>query len=214
MKKIKNSLSNNIKLFFLCFIFCFLSTLKQAHTASILEIKHDDFILGDKNAPITVIEYASLSCSHCANFHQKTLPQLIKEYIDTGKIKIVFRDFPLNYPALIGSMALQCIDQEIRYDYISALFVLQSKWVKPEIEIVKKELLKIMQAGGMTKDQFNECLNNKDLEKKILQNIIDAQNEFNIGTTPSFLINGTLLEGNKSFKSFKKIIDKILKNIE
>ena len=214
MKKIKNSLSNNIKLFFLCFIFCFLSTLKQAHTASILEIKHDDFILGDKNAPITIIEYASLSCSHCANFHQKTLPQLIKEYIDTGKIKIVFRDFPLNYPALIGSMALQCIDQEIRYDYISALFVLQSKWVKPEIEIVKKELLKIMQAGGMTKDQFNECLNNKDLEKKILQNIIDAQNEFNIGTTPSFLINGTLLEGNKSFKSFKKIIDKILKNIE
>ena len=214
MKKIKNSLSNNIKLFFLCFIFCFLSTLKQAHTASILEIKHDDFILGDKNAPITIIEYASLSCSHCANFHQKTLPQLIKEYIDTGKIKIVFRDFPLNYPALMGSMALQCIDQEIRYDYISALFVLQSKWVKPEIEIVKKELLKIMQAGGMTKDQFNECLNNKDLEKKILQNIIDAQNEFNIGTTPSFLINGTLLEGNKSFKSFKKIIDKILKNIE
>ena len=214
MKKIKNSLSNNIKLFFLCFIFCFLSTLKQAHTASILEIKHDDFILGDKNAPITVIEYASLSCSHCANFHQKTLPQLIKEYIDTGKIKIVFRDFPLNYPALMGSMALQCIDQEIRYDYISALFVLQSKWVKPEIEIVKKELLKIMQAGGMTKDQFNECLNNKDLEERILQNIIDAQNEFNIGTTPSFLINGTLLEGNKSFKSFKKIIDKILKNIE
>ena len=114
----------------------------------------------------------------------------------------------------MGSLLLQCIDQDIRYDYLSALFILQSKWVKPEFEIAKKELFKIMQTGGMTKDQFNECLNNKDLEQRILQTLIDAQNEFNIGTTPSFLINCTLLEGNKSIKSFKKIIDNIIKNFE
>ena len=214
MKKINSPYFNNIlSLFFYCIFFIFY-ILKPAYTASVLEVKTDDFVLGDKNAPITVIEYASLSCIHCADFHQKTLPKLIKEYVDTGKIKIVFRDFPLNYPALMASMVLQCVDQDIRYEYLSALFILQSKWVKPEVEIVKKELVKIMQAGGMTKDQFNECLNNKDLEQKILQQLIDAQNEFNIGTTPSFLINGTLIEGNKSFKNFKKIIDNILINTE
>ena len=214
MKKIKSSYLNNIFFFFIYFIFFFLFLLNRTFSASILEIKQEDFIIGNKDAPITVIEYASLSCSHCADFHNNTLPQLIKDYVDTGKIKIIIRDFPLNYPALMGSLLLQCIDQDIRYDYLSALFILQSNWVKPEIEIVKKELFKIVQTGGMTKDQFNECLNNKDLEQKILQGLVDAQNEFNVGTTPSFLINGTLLEGNKSIKSFKKIIDNLLTNIE
>ena len=207
MKNIKSTLFIYIISFF-CYLF------NSAQAASVLEVKEDDFIIGDKSAPITVIEYSSLSCNHCANFHLNTLPQLIKEYVDTGKIKIVFRDFPLNYPALMGSMVLQCIDSNIRYDYLSLLYILQSKWVKPESEIAKKELFKIMQAGGMTKDQFNECLNNKDLEQKILQILIDAQNEFNIRTTPSFVINDNLLEGNKSIKEFKKIIDNILLNIE
>ena len=71
-----------------------------------------------------------------------------------------------------------------------------------------------MQAGGMTKDQFNECLNDKELEEKILQGLVDVQNEFNVGTTPSFLINGILIEGNKPLKDFKKIIDNILLNNE
>ena len=163
---------------------------------------------------ITIIEYASLSCIHCKDFHDKRLPKIIEEYVNTKKVRIVFRDFPLNYPALMGSMLLQCIDKKIRYDYLSALFTLQSKWVKPDSEIVKKELFKILQTGGMTKDQFNECLNNTDLEQKILQGLMDAQNEFKIGTTPSFLINGILIEGNKPLKDFKKIIDNILSNIE
>ena len=215
MKKIKGPFFNNISVLLFLFIFLIFYIFKPIQTnASVLEIKEDDFVIGDKNALITVIEYASLSCVHCANFHQETLPKLIKEYVDTGKIKIVFRDFPLNYPALMGSMVLQCVNQEIRYEYLSALFILQSTWVKKEIEIVKKELFKIMQAGGMTKDQFNECLNDKELEQKILQGLVDVQNEFNVGTTPSFLINGMLLEGNKPFKDFKKIIDNILKNIE
>ena len=169
---------------------------------------------GSVDAKVKIVVFESLTCSHCANFHQNTLPQLVEEYVNTDKIKIVFRDFPLNYPALMGSMILQCIDKEIRYEYLSALFILQSQWVNPEIEITKKELFKIMQTGGMTKNQFNECLGNTDLEQKILQGLIEVKNEFNIGTTPSFLINGTLVEGNKSFNNFKKIIDKILINIE
>ena len=203
MKKIKSTL-------FIYIISFFFYLFNSAQAASVLEVKEDDFIIGDKSAPITVIEYSSLSCNHCANFHLNTLPQLIKEYVDTGKIKIVFRDFPLNYPALMGSMVLQCIDSNIRYDYLSLLYILQSKWVKPEPEIAQKEVFKIVQASGMTKDQFESCLNNEDQRKKILRGLVNAQNEFTIGTTPSFLINGTLLEGNKSMKDFKKILDPLL----
>ena len=123
---------------------------------------------------------------------------------------MIFRDFPLNYPALLGSMILQCVDSDIRYEYLSAVFLLQSDWVKPEAEIVKKELYKIMQLGGMSKNTFNTCIEKKELEEKILKGLMDAKNEFGINTTPSFIINGTLIEGNKSFNNFKEIIDNIL----
>ena len=177
---------------------------------TVLEVKENDFVVGDKNAPVTIIEYASLSCSHCADFHNNTLEDLIKEYVDTGKARIVFRDFPFNYPALIGSMVLRCIPEDVRYDYMNALFQLQPKWVVRENAKSTQELYKIMQSGGMTKEEFETCTNNVELENTILQALIAAQNEFNIQSTPSFLINGNLVEGNKSIKEFRQIIDKIL----
>ena len=177
---------------------------------TVLEVTEDDFVVGDKNAPVTIIEYASLSCSHCANFHNNTLNDLIKEYVDTGKARIVFRDFPFNYPALLGSMVLRCIPEDVRYDYMNALFQLQPKWVVRENAKSTQELYKIMQSGGMTKEEFETCTNNVELENTILQALIAAQNEFNIQSTPSFLINGNLVEGNKSIKEFRQIIDKIL----
>ena len=177
---------------------------------TVLEVTEDDFVVGDKNAPVTIIEYASLSCSHCADFHNNTLEDLIKEYVDTGKARIVFRDFPFNYPALLGSMVLRCIPEDVRYDYMNALFQLQQKWVVRENAKSAQELYKIMQSGGMTKEEFETCTNNVELENTILQALIAAQNEFNIQSTPSFLINGNLVEGNKSIKEFRQIIDKIL----
>ncbi len=177
---------------------------------TVLEVTENDFVVGDKNAPVTIIEYASLSCSHCADFHNNTLDDLIKEYVDTGKARIVFRDFPFNYPALLGSMVLRCIPEDVRYDYMNALFQLQQKWVVRENAKSTQELYKIMQSGGMTKEEFETCTNNVELENTILQALIAAQNEFNIQSTPSFLINGNLVEGNKSIKEFRQIIDKIL----
>ena len=178
--------------------------------STVLEVTEDDFVVGDKNAPVTIIEYASLSCSHCADFHNNTLDDLIKEYVDTGKARIVFRDFPFNYPALLGSMVLRCIPEDVRYDYMNALFQLQPKWVVRENAKSTQELYKIMQSGGMTKEEFETCTNNVELENTILQALIAAQNEFNIQSTPSFLINGNLVEGNKSIKEFRQIINKIL----
>ena len=181
-----------------------------SNESSVLNLTEDDFIIGNNNAPITIIEYASMSCNHCANFHNNTLPDLKKEYIDTGKVKYVFRDFPYNYPALLGSMVMRCIPSEVRYDYMNALYKLQNNWVVRENAITHQELYKIMQSGGMSKEDFDACLSNVDLENKILQEVIAAQSEFNIRSTPSFLINGDLLEGDKSIKVFRQILDKIL----
>jgi len=195
---------------FLLIFFC--TSFALSNETSVLNLSEDDFIIGNNNAPITIIEYASMSCNHCGNFHNNTLPDLKKEYIDTGKVKYVFRDFPYNYPALLGSMVMRCIPSEVRYDYMNALYKLQNMWVVRENAITRQELYKIMQTGGMTKENFDTCLSDVDLENKILQEVIAAQSEFNIRSTPSFLINGDLLEGDKSIKVFRQILDKILSN--
>ncbi len=181
-----------------------------ANERSALEITDDDLVIGDKNAPITIIEYASMSCSHCASFHNNTLPDLKKDYIDNGIVRMVFRDYPFNYPALLGSMMMRCIPSDVRYDYMNALYQLQTTWVNKDPKISKKELYKIMQSGGMTKEEFDSCYSNIDNENLILEGVMAAQKEFNIKSTPSFVINGNVIQGNKNIKEFRQIIDKIL----
>ena len=197
-------------LFFWIILNVFVSKLVLANETSALEITEDDFFIGDENAPITIIEYASMSCSHCASFHTNTLPDLKKEYIDTGKVRMVFRDYPFNYPALLGSMMMRCIPEDVRYDYMNALYQLQNTWVDRDPKVSKKELYKIMQSGGMTKDEFDNCYSNLDNENLILEGVMAAQKEFNIKSTPSFVVNGNIVEGNKNIKEFRRIIDKIL----
>ena len=105
---------------------------------------------------------------------------------------------------------LRCIPNEVRYDYMSALYKLQKDWVFRDHKKTKEELYKIMQSGGMQKDEFDECLGNVDLENNLLEGVMNAQREFNIRSTPSFIINGNLFSGNKDIKEFRQIIDKIL----
>ena len=195
---------------FLFFTIFFLFVLTPIYGESALDITEKDFVIGNEDAKITIIEYASLSCSHCADFHVNTLETLKKEYIDTGKVKMVFRDYPFNYPALLGSMVLRCIPENYRYDYMNALFKLQPDWVNKKNKKTIQELYKIMQSGGMTKEEYDACIYNTELENEILEGVMEAQNQFNIKSTPSFIINGKLREGNKSIKEFRQIIDKIL----
>ena len=190
-------------------MFIITPTLKAADH-SVLNIKDTDFVLGSPESPITIIEYASMSCSHCADFHNDTLESLKTEYIDTGKVKFVFRDFPFNYPALVGSMILRCVPNDARYQYMNALYKLQKNWVRREHSDTKKELYKIMQSGGMQQEDFDACLSDINLENDILEDVMNAQKEFNIRSTPSFIINGVLYSGNKNIKEFRQIIDKIL----
>jgi len=107
-------------------------------------------------------------------------------------------------------MMMRCVPDEVRYDYMNVLYQLQSKWVNRDPSVTKKELYKIMQSGGMTKDEFDSCYSNLDIENEILEAVMAAQNDFNIRSTPSFIVNGNLVEGNKNTKEFRQIIDKIL----
>ena len=198
------------KISILSFLYLFLSPNLYSADHSILKIQENDFYIGELEAPVTIIEYASMSCSHCADFHNETLDDLKSEYIDTGKVKFVFRDFPFNYPALAGSMILSCVPENVRYDYMNALYKLQKNWVMRDHSKTRSELYKIMQSGGMQQDEFDVCLSDIDLENDILEGVMNAQREFNINRTPSFIVNGIVYSGNKNIKEFRQIIDKIL----
>ncbi len=202
-----------IKKIFLIYIFsiCVVSSnILKAEGHSVLNITDEDFYIGEADAPVTIIEYASMSCSHCADFHNDTLEKLKSEYIDTGKVRFVFRDFPFNYPALAGSMVVRCVPDEMRYEYLNALYKMQKKWVFREHKKTREELYKIMQSGGMQKDKFDACLSDINLENDLLEGVMNAQREFDIRSTPSFIINGNLISGHKNIKEFRQIIDKIL----
>ena len=198
------------KISILSILYLFLSFNLYSADHSILKIQENDFYIGEPEAPVTIIEYASMSCSHCADFHNETLDDLKSEYIDTGKVKFVFRDFPFNYPALAGSMILSCVPEDVRYDYMNALYKLQKNWVMRDHSKTRSELYKIMQSGGMQQDEFDACLSDINLENDILEGVMDAQREFNINRTPSFIVNGIVYSGNKNIKEFRQIIDKIL----
>ena len=129
-----------IQILFISIILSLFFINAKAAENSILDVKDNDFYIGEDNAPITIIEYASMSCSHCADFHNDTLEELKKEFIDTGKVKFIFRDFPFNYPALAGSMILRCVPEDVRYEYMNGLYKLQNSWVNRDHSKTRSEL--------------------------------------------------------------------------
>jgi protein-disulfide isomerase len=177
----------------------------------------DDIILGDKNAPVTLIEYASLSCNHCANFHQNVFPYIDKNYIKTGKVKFIFRDFPLNQPAALASVVARCHasnnnnSSETYYKFIKVLFETQSSWAFNNNFFEK--LRSIAKLDSMSSQQFDDCVNNDDLINKILEKRLEAAKNIGINSTPSFVLNGKAIGGYRNFKKFKEVIDNELNNL-
>lgn len=183
--------------------------------AEILKVNASDIVLGDKSAPILMIEYASLSCPHCAAFHREALEKLKVEYIDNKKLLFVHRDFPLNQPALVAGMFAICQAQDHKddlsekyYNLLKALFRTQDSWAFDAKYIEK--LQSIAQLDGMSADRFNSCINDKKLQERILSERMEAAKGLQIQSTPTFYINGDLVEGYVDYLSLKKLIDKKL----
>ena len=136
-------------------------------------MKPPDIVLGKEDAPVTIVEFASLSCGHCASFHKNVLPDLKKKYIDTGKVRLIMRDHPGNDRAVAGAMLARCLPADKAYPLIDALFKLQDQWAYVKESPLPK-LLEIAKQAGFTEESFNKCLTDDKLLKTINTNFENA----------------------------------------
>jgi protein-disulfide isomerase len=175
-----------------------------ADAQTVLQITQDDRILGNPGAPITIVEYASLTCPHCAHFANDVLPEIKKEWIDTGKAKLVLRDFPLDEPALRAAMIARCAPADRYYAFADTFFAAQEKWVRsPDY---REALARLAKLGGMSKEEFDTCLNNTELENKIVEGRLKATQELDVNSTPTFFINGSKFAGAPTKEEFEKLL--------
>jgi protein-disulfide isomerase len=164
-----------------------------------------DRILGKADAPVTLIEYASATCPHCAEFHIKLLPQIKTEYIDTGKVKFVFREFPLDQMALGVFMLTRCLPEDKFFETTDVVFHQQQTWAKaqnPGLEIIK-----IMNKAGMDKPTFEACLKKTDMAKAMNDYAKKSAVDFGIKGTPALFVNGQFIDGHKELTDVKIALD-------
>ena len=162
-------------------------------------------ILGDPNAPVTIIEYASLTCSHCRDFHQDTLPQLKKTYIDTGKVRLVMRDYPFDQVSLQAAMMARCARPSLYFKFVDVLFKQQEQWSTADDP--SAALARIGKLGGMSQADFDACMKNDDLIDGILKVRLEAQQNFQVDSTPTFIIDDdNKIVGAHPFEVFDKVL--------
>jgi protein-disulfide isomerase len=170
-----------------------------------------DMALGPANAPVTITEYASMTCPHCANFNDAVFPKIKSTYIDTGKIRYVFREFPLDIKAAAGSMLARCIAKDDAPKYfavIDLLFRQQNDWVTKN---TTETLTRIGKQAGLSQQQVEDCLKDQALLDKIAADQKFANEVLKVNSTPTFFINGEMLKGETSFDEFSKRINSLLK---
>jgi protein-disulfide isomerase len=183
-----------------------------AQTPSVAELMApgplEDMALGDANAPVTIIEYASMTCPHCAHFEETTWPELKKQYIDTGKVQFIFREFPLDPLAAAGSMLARCAGKDKYFPIIEVLFKQQKDWV---VQKPIPPLLAIAKQLGFTEESFNQCLSNQKLLDDIEAERERAASKFGVNSTPTFFVNGKLYRGALEMAEIAKAIEPYLK---
>jgi protein-disulfide isomerase len=170
-----------------------------------------DLVLGKDDAPITVVEYASMTCGHCANFHNKVFPALKEKYIDTGKVRLIFREFPLDNLAAGAAMLARCIGGDKTFPLISALFHTQETWAFVKGD-PRPELFKVAKQAGFTQESFDKCLSTQKLLDEISAIRARAVDAFGVNSTPTFFINGKKLTAGATLDEFEKAFAPILKS--
>jgi len=175
----------------------------------------DDPVRGNPDAPITILEFSDFQCPFCARFHQQTLPSIIEEYIDSGKVKLVYRDFPIQsiHPnALPAAVAAECANEQGMYwQYHDTLFEKQNAWAKLDTGSALSEFSQYASNMGLEKDQFDSCLGSGKYLQEVQHDLSDGR-DYDITGTPGFFIGNeqigfVKIDGAQPFDSFKKVID-------
>jgi protein-disulfide isomerase len=163
-----------------------------------------DLVLGKADAPVTIIEYASMTCPHCANFHKTTYPALKTKYIDTGKVRFIFREFPLDELAVAASMLARCAGGEKAIAMIDVLFASQEKWaVRNPVPVLQQ----ISKQAGFTEKTFDECLKDQTLYNNIMAMRERGTKEYKVESTPTLFVNGKMLKGGATIEELEKAIE-------
>src|SRR5262245_48824554 len=165
-------------------------------------------VLGAADAPVTIIEYASMTCPHCAAFHEKTYPELKKKYIDTGKVRFIFREFPLDPIAAAGFMLARCAGEGKCFPMIEALFHQQKEWA---VQRPIPPLLNIARQAGFSQQSFEQCLANQKLLEDIEKVRERGAKEYGVSSTPTFFVNGKVQRGAPTIEELDKLIEPYLK---
>ncbi len=171
-------------------------------------------VLGDEKAPITIYEYSSFGCFHCADFHLDTLPQLEKNFIKTGKVKLIFASFPLDKKSMQAAMISTCIPQENYHDFLNTIFKNQREW---GLSLRSDKLLsEYASLNGITKEKALECMKDDKIAKEIVEGRQEAIEKLKIQGTPAFLIvsdeGNEVIHGAPSYQALKNLLEKRLKN--
>ena len=167
-----------------------------------------DVVLGSDKAPVTIIEYASMTCPHCAHFSENTFPELQKRYIDTGKVRFIFREFPLDALAAAGFMLARCAGNDKFMPIVETLFAKQPEWM---VQKPIPPLMEIAKQFGFTQDSFDQCLANQKVLDSIQEVRDRAADKLGVNSTPTFFVNGKKLTGDQSMETMAKEIDPYLK---
>jgi protein-disulfide isomerase len=171
-----------------------------------------DMVLGSKDAPVTIIEYASMTCPHCATFTKDVFPKLKSEYIDTGKVRFIFREFPLDQVALAASALARCVakdDPQKFFTIIDVLFKQQNELASDALGTINR----VGKQAGFSEQMIKDCVQgDPTVQKGILDTREYAYTKLKVNSTPSFFINGTLVKGETSFEGFEKLIKPLLKS--
>ena len=186
--------------------------MAQSATDVAKPVSLPDMAIGPANATVTITEFASMTCPHCAAFTEKVFPKIKTEFIDTGKVRFIFREFPLDIKAAAGSMLTRCIangDSQKYFAVTDMLFRQQSEWVTKN---TTETLTRIGKQAGLTQQQVETCLKDQALLDKIAADQKYANEVLKVNSTPTFFINGEMVKGEQSFEEFSKRINSMLKS--